>query len=163
MHFAYAQCKQRGFAPILVVILIASAVGGYFVYQKFSPLQVYVDLSGFAFTYPKYWHVKTFQNKAVGIILVNEKDQEIFTLYDSPLVNWVGCENFSDTIKKEVPIGNKTSTILLNDNGKVVNTCKALPVKTLFGKEFNMEFRYFNTESQEQAIKVLKSLRGIKD
>lgn len=44
MHFDYSQCKQKGFTakqeagfiPILIVILIAAAVGGYFVYKNYQ-------------------------------------------------------------------------------------------------------------------------------
>ena len=37
MRFAYAQYKQKGFAPILIVLLVAVlAVGGYFVYTNYS-------------------------------------------------------------------------------------------------------------------------------
>lgn len=32
MYFAW--CKQKGFAPILIILLIALAIGGYLVYQK---------------------------------------------------------------------------------------------------------------------------------
>lgn len=155
---------QKGFVPILIVLLIALGIGGYFIYQKFSPLQIYVDPLGFVFTYPKNWRVNNFQNnkKVPGLTLVNEKDQEIFSLYDSPPPLWINCENFPDTIKTQVPIGKQTTAILINDKGKVVNTCKTLSVITLFGKKFNMDFKYFNTQSQESALKVLKSLRGIK-
>src|SRR3989344_3962422 len=36
MHFGYAQCKQKGFAPILIVILIAAALGGYLLYSQLT-------------------------------------------------------------------------------------------------------------------------------
>lgn len=37
MHFDYAQYKQKGVAPILIVLLIAVlGIGGYFVYQNYS-------------------------------------------------------------------------------------------------------------------------------
>ncbi len=38
MHFGYAQCKQKGFTPILILILIALGIGGYFLYNNYSNL-----------------------------------------------------------------------------------------------------------------------------
>lgn len=33
MHFDYTQYKQRGFAPIILIVLVALGIGGYFIYR----------------------------------------------------------------------------------------------------------------------------------
>lgn len=160
--------NQKGF--LLILIAFAIFVGGYILYQNYSPWRIYLNPTlGFAFLHPKEWQVNTFQyskDPNRGITLEtgpkDKLDREVFNLYDSNPPLDINCEKNLKLRTKEVQVGNEKATVsyVIGDNYQY--GCVIPKVKTLTGKEFWIEFKFLNKERENKALEVLKTIKGLR-
>lgn len=162
--------SQKGKISLLIILLAVAILIGYLVYQSFSPWKIYLNpYLGFAFLYPKQWQVNTFQyskDPNRGITLETgpkEKlDREVFNLYDSNPPLYINCQEDPKLQTKEVQVGNGKATVSYVIGNNYQYGCVIPKVRTLTGKEFWVEFKFFNKERENKALEVLKTIRGLK-
>lgn len=124
----------------------------------FTPptLQTYTNEKyGYSFRYPGNWLVNSFQGDySKGIIVVDEKDREVFTLHQES--RYGKCPPAS--AKKEVQIGDTVATLVFDcDHPRVVSSK---------GQEFEMQPDIFIEENiravDPRVLDLLKSIQGLK-
>lgn len=109
---------------------------------------------GFSFEYPSNWLVNTFQNNGdfnKGFTVVNEDDEEILTMYQEGRYG-ASCKEIAP-VQKNVLFGENKVDIKFD--------CDHPRVKTKSGKEFAVGLYVFGSESEQDGLKLLKSIKGL--
>ncbi len=109
--------KQKGFAPIIIIVLITLGIAGYFGYRQFKPTinkffssptptsdptadwKTYSDRQGrFSFKYPSAWWIEEFDAGAETISYIDDNDQVSLGITDiiSPLSIGKECKSLDD-------------------------------------------------------------------
>ncbi|TSC65883.1 MAG: hypothetical protein CEO21_308 [Microgenomates group bacterium Gr01-1014_80] len=184
---------SKGFAPVLIVLIVAAAAG-YFVYTNYlnsisvggqnqarpsetvqatqipipsptpDPHPDWKKYSnnelGYSFRVPQNWLINTFQNNGDynrGFSVVNEKDQEMFVMYDSPSPYNIFDIDPSIIVKKSFQIGKDVLNKDCYDNKQAFILCENIDVTTSSGKKFTFEIKDINLTT----IEVLKTVDGL--
>ena len=148
MRFAYAQYKQKGFAPILIVLVIAvaAAVGGYFLYTNYSKNQTKTEsriesspttsgsgsigsenIAGwqtyktykneiYQFSYPKEWSLKEYEEGLSQTFHVNDDTIMIARAFKG--------KSILNGITFDDPVGTKKELI----KGKIITKTENLTI-----------------------------------
>lgn len=174
--------KQRGFAPVLIVLILA-LVAGYFVYTNYSnnrtksssvqTTQTFIpsptpdphpdwkkyhnENLNFSFRYPQNWKINAFQVNGFGLTAVNEKDQEMFIMYDTPPSYYIIDIDPSIIVKKSFQIGkDSVNRDCYDDKKSNFVPCEVIEVMFSSGKKLNLEIKDINLTT----VDVLKSMDG---